>query len=204
MSSTTGACLKDNPLAFYETPSWAARVLLRNVYLPPGRWLDPCAGTGAIQRAVGDAVDDWTLVEIDPARAKESGAVVADFFEWHRWPQNFKRQWDVALFNPPFQLAERFVRACLNISQHVVCLQRAGWPHKRKALFDSFNPDIWGLSDRCAFGLGKNGKVGTDSSELNWYHFHPESTGRFRVMERVSRGEIKAANARIRSLAVRT
>lgn len=190
-------------LDFYETPAWAVQVLLRNVYLPPWQWLDPCAGTGAIPRAVGEHGYSvlWTNVEIDCTRADVSGAVRADFFEWHREPANFKHRWDVAIFNPPFPMAEQFVRACLPIADHVVCLQRINWAAKRGKLLDEHPADVWMLPDRPAFGLNKHGRVGTDATEYAWFYFHKEARGLFRVLPRAPKGDLKAANARIRSMA---
>lgn len=202
MSATGRTDGQRNPdgLDFYETPAWAVRRIVEATYLPPGRWIDPCAGTGAIPRAVDSHQGrSWTLVEIDPSRADISGASRGDFFEVATMFDRF----DVAIFNPPFPLAEQFVRACFPIADHVVCLQRINWAAKRGPLLDVFKADIWMLSDRPAFGLNKHGKVGTDATEYAWFHWHKEATGRFRVLPRVPKGELKAANDRIRALAVR-
>lgn len=50
---------------FYATPAWCVRRLLEGVNPPGGLWLEPCAGDGAIIRAVEEMRADvkWHAVE---------------------------------------------------------------------------------------------------------------------------------------------
>jgi len=69
--SATGRGRERDEHDFYETPAWCVHRLLEAVpQLPGGAWLEPCAGKGAIIRAVNEVRKDpihWTAVEIDPS-----------------------------------------------------------------------------------------------------------------------------------------
>ena len=93
---------KKTPRDTYPTPAWCTRLLLRTVPLPPGRWLEPSAGSGGIMRAVSDVRTDpkhgsdvrWTAVEIDrDLAAQANDAIPGDQIEalycrdfWTRTP----------------------------------------------------------------------------------------------------------------------
>lgn len=186
-------------LDFYETPAWAVRRVLERVEIPVGRWLDPCAGTGAIRRAADPCFDsEWLMYEIEPGRATECRIHASDFFL-----ANVPRWNTCAIFNPPFPMAEAFVRSCLQLADHVLCLQRVNWAAKRGPLLSSHPADVYMLPDRPAFGLNKHGKVGTDATEYAWFHWHKDAFGLFRVLDRTPRAELKEAADRIRSEAKR-
>ena len=50
--SSTNRGGKRQDLDVYPTPAWVVDRLLEVVDFPGGRWLEPCAGDGAIMRAV--------------------------------------------------------------------------------------------------------------------------------------------------------
>lgn len=211
MSATTGEYLKENPNSFYSTPAWAVHRILDAVFErfkgspDHGNWLEPCAGGGAIIQACQSwgIKARWMAVEIDERHNTalsqvDATRVMGDFFGCTPFGQQ------VAIFNPPFPLAEKFVRACLPIATHVLCLQRLNWAAKRKALFDEFPPDVYVLPDRPAFGLNKYNKVGTDATEYCWYVWSGDFRGRpgeFRVLDRTPKADLKAHADLIRSVA---
>ena len=114
----------------YLTPSWCVRRFLEEVYLPPGDWLEPCAGAGAIIQTVNEMIDgriNWTAVELDHGFIRQlSGllpsdeVIYGDFLEqkWNRAP------FEVAFTNPPFSLAMPFIEECNTITNHTVILLR--------------------------------------------------------------------------------
>jgi hypothetical protein len=217
MSATGRTAGQRDPDDFYATPAWSVSRILEAVGLLPRddlqamtrpyeEWLDPCAGMGAIIEACRDrgVRARWTACELEasyePALLPLANRVVmGDFF------RVVPARYDVAIFNPPFPLAEQFVRACLPIARHVLCLQRLNWAAKRKDLLDEWPCDVWVLPDRPAFGLNKHGKVGTDATEYGWFHWGPErgGGGYFRVLAPTPKAELKAHADLIRRLAKR-
>ena len=118
---------------FYPTPAWATQAILRRLR-PTGpvfRILDPCAGDGAMLRA---AAEMWPGIpmslrglEIHDGRAQIAIArgdctiETRDALDQTPWPDH-----DLSLSNPPFKLAEVFVRRAI--------MERGFNPQKRAAV----------------------------------------------------------------------
>lgn len=119
---------------FYPTPAWATHAILRALShraWPMYRVLDPCAGDGAMLRA---ARDMWSGSEIpavtfglelheeraELARSRGLAIQTRDALAPEPWPA-----FDLALMNPPFKLAEAFVRRAI--------MERGFSPGKRAA-----------------------------------------------------------------------
>lgn len=149
---------------FYRTPAWCTRAILP--HLPSARVvLDPCAGDGAILDAfIGDPHVVTRGIEIDRARAERAAASsghltasgrhliqVADALTLpHGW--NF----DLAIFNPPFVLAEEFVRRALHDRESrssVAALLRLAFleSKERRPLHAAHPADIYPLAARPQF-----------------------------------------------------
>ena len=154
---------------YYPTPAWCVDRLLEAVDLPRGEWLEPCAGDGAIMRAV-DAQDwddhhdmVWTTVDI----REESGAdIIADYL-WMGCPELGDKRFDVAITNPPFGHAEEFVHASLARADIVVMLLRLSWlASERRAPFMRQNPpSVYVLPNRPSF----TGDGSTDAADYGWF-----------------------------------
>lgn len=112
---------------FYRTPAWCMRAILRHL---PAFWtvIDPCAGDGAMLDAIRDvpranrggipfahvcgaSLRGFEIDEkrFDVARAKHPGVRRADALA----PETYWGFFDVATLNPPFSLAEEFVRRAI-------------------------------------------------------------------------------------------
>lgn len=118
---------------YYPTPSWATQAILRRLH-PTGpvfRILDPCAGDGAMLRA---AAEMWPGIpmslrglEIHEVRAQlaidrgDCTIETRDALDQKPWPDH-----DLSLSNPPFKLAEAFVRRAI--------MERGFNPQKRAAV----------------------------------------------------------------------
>lgn len=167
---------------FYETPAWCVRSIL--AHLPSANVLDPCAGSGAILNAV--YADDpeavmWGL-EIDPklatlARARGHMIETRDALSIEPWPET-----DVILMNPPFNLAEEFVRRALAEAAPatwVVALLRLNWlaGMKRVKLHTAHPSDVYVMPRRPSF-TGK----GTDSCEYAWFVWRRFAGGRWQIL----------------------
>lgn len=182
MSSTKRGRLRqrqDN----YPTPAWCVNRLTEAVELPRGKWLEPCAGDGAIIRAVARADVVWDAVEIRSRpiphlEALPNVAVInMDALEYLR---DSSLHYDVAITNPPFTLAGHFIATCRERATHVVMLLRLNYlaSETRHALMTNTRPDVYVLPNRPSFvGGGK-----TDSIEYAWFHWHPKSRGLLRVL----------------------
>lgn len=190
--SATGRSAVRVPADYYPTPAWCVHRLLERVTLPDGEWLEPAAGDGAIIRAVKDCLPSqiigWTAVEL---RAECKPSLLAagvdgvncfaggyDFLAGHLAGAEF----DVSITNPPFSLAEEFVREVLAVSRYVAMLLRINFlgSAKRRALFATEIPDIYVLPNRPSF-TGK----GTDATEYAWFVWGPErgrTSGRIEIL----------------------
>jgi predicted RNA methylase len=109
----------------YETPAWCVRRFLERVRLPAGRWCDPCAGNGAIVRAVRRKNIEWSVVELrrecaEPLRAFCVEPVIGDYMQTDT-------ESDVIITNPPFSLAMPFVQKALGEADHVAMLLRVNF-----------------------------------------------------------------------------
>jgi hypothetical protein len=114
------APLKDRKNDLYETPPEATLTLLRAEPLPPLIW-EPCAGRGAIARilrAAGRTVVTHDLVAYEGADPGiESGI---DFLMERQAPIGCA----CVVTNPPFKLADAFIRHGLALGCDVIVLLR--------------------------------------------------------------------------------
>lgn len=186
MSSTKRGRLRqrqDN----YPTPAWCVHRLFEAISLPRGTWLEPCAGEGAIIRAVeklpSQAPTQWEALEIRQRAVRHLDAipsVVATQCNALELLQDPGLHYVVAISNPPFSLAGEFISVCRERATHVVMLLRLNYlaSEKRHALMTASRPDVYVLPNRPSFvGGGK-----TDSIEYAWFHWHPKSSGKLQVL----------------------
>lgn len=183
------------PQEDYCTPAWVVESLLDEVQLPGGRWLEPCAGDGAIIRAVSARRSDvaWAACEIreecrDPLVAIPSveRAVIGDFFE----PASLSAimdlgQFDVIITNPPYSVAEDFVNVCLPLAKLTIMLLRLPFLEgaERAVFWRKRMPNVYVLPNRPSFTGG-----GTDATAYAWFIWHghdPREYGVIRVLEPV-------------------
>jgi hypothetical protein len=192
MSSAGRSDRLGGELDIYPTPAWAVhRLLDSNVPLRPGLWLEPCAGYGAIIRAVeghpatrGRVL--WRACEIRPevegllTKSLEStgspGPVIADFLTLE---QDRLRECTVVLTNPPFSLAEQFLLKCMALAPlaTVVFLLRSNFigGEERCQWLRDHVPDTYALPNRPQF----RGE-GSDSTEYSWMVWEPGAISKVR------------------------
>ena len=172
---------------FYETPSRAIdELMLSGPALPGGAWLDPCAGRGAIPRAVSRHRHDvtWYLCELraecrtELEQLRPAGLAIEDALapipspERSAWPRPA-----VVIFNAPFTLTVRFVERAWKAAPAawVVSLQRQSFVGPARALWLSRHmPDRCQLSYRPSFR--RDGR--TDGCEYEWHIWPPGERGR--------------------------
>jgi hypothetical protein len=172
--SSTHRGAERRPADFYETPAWCVHRLLEALPLPKGLWFEPCAGDGAIIKAVNEVRDDvtWhahelrdecelTLHGIDYVAYVEIGDLLAR-------PVATLPKASVCISNPPFSIAKEIVEHLLHGDfEHLIMLQRVNWcAGPRAALFRELKPSLYVLPDRPSFTGGS-----TDSIEYGWWVF---------------------------------
>ncbi len=173
------------PLDVYPTPTWCVHRLLEEIELPGGHWCEPCAGDGAIIRAVNEVRKDvvWSAVEIRrecDANLVELGATViiddALHCEWQLRPEPIS----VVITNPPYALAEEFLDHALQAASKVALLLRLNFlgSERRAPLFRRCPPDVSILPNRPSFIRGEH-----DNCEYAWFVWHE---GRERPYGRLS------------------
>ncbi len=157
-------------LDVYPTPAWCVHRLLEEVELPGGHWCEPCAGDGAILRAVRDVRQDvtWSAIEIrsecrGALEAKGAATQIADALTcaWRLRPEPLS----AVVTNPPYNLAEVFLAKALREAANVALLLRLDFlgSERRAHLLRATPPDVYVLPNRPSFVAGK-----TDNCEYAW------------------------------------
>lgn len=169
----------------YLSPKWPARRLFdhpkfQDAIVGATRWLEPTAGDGSIIVASGIPRSHWTACELQPKFEKRLRVVanevhLGDFRRLARTPQlakprpGRKVQFDVALGNPPYAIAQQIIESSKKISSVVAMLLRIGFisSKEREEFFENDMPDIYVLPNRPGFVETENSK--TDMSEYAWF-----------------------------------
>lgn len=154
---------------FYPTAAWCVHRLLE-AWQPQGElWCDPCAGEGAIVRAVRslELPVSWIVGDIRPDVASILRELQpAGLFIWDYLKHSV--QADVILTNFPFSLAQEFLTKALKDAPTVAALlslnflgsaERAAWWHELPPV------QLYILPDRPSF----SGDGGADSVTYAWY-----------------------------------
>ena len=178
----------------YPTPSWCVQRFLEHVDLPGGLWLDPCAGDGAIIRAVRPLYPDvvWSAVEIrDECFGKLAYEVSGERVQLGDFLTiKLLEAPRVVIGNPPYSLAQEFVARAMEVSDVAAFLLRLNFlaSAKRAAWGRESTPDVYVLPNRPSFTGGR-----TDSCEYAWFVWRrkelPRSSGSLTVLATTPREE---------------
>lgn len=165
------------PADFYATPSWVTRLILPHLGTPRSV-LEPAAGEGAIMREARAFWPKANVVgtELDPERAASSGSLCADALTTE------PRGYDLIITNPPFSLAEEFVRWAIAAQEGVgtsAFLLRLAFLESqgRAKLHRQFPSDVFVLPRRPSFTNG-----GTDMAAYAWFVWGPGRGGRWQIL----------------------
>lgn len=157
--SATNRGAERAPQDFYETPDWLTRAILP--HLPPFRTvLEPACGKHAIVRELERAWPTARIVCCDLNGCASGGA--EDFLKIAPCEGI-----DLIVTNPPYSLAEEFVRHALRFrGAVVVMLLRVNFlgSKKRAAWLREHTPSIYVSPRRPSF-TGN----GTDATEYAWF-----------------------------------
>ena len=206
--SSTGRASERIELDQYWTQRWCVHRLLEAYILPPGLWLEPCAGTGAIIRAVSEVRSDvtWHANEIDPSYLPGLQALpaVATLSDRDARELTLGARPVVSISNPPFTPSLEILAQMLPLAETVIFLQRLNWAAgPRRELFRSIKPSVYVLPDRPSFvdmydeETPSVLKAQTDSIEYAWFVF--DGRGAFGILAdtpaEVRRAEIEEGRA---------
>lgn len=193
----------------YPSPRWTVHRFLEAYELPSGLWLEPCAGAGAIIRAVSEVRSDviWHANEIDSTYLPTliempQVSIVTDA---DARLLSVGKDVRVIKTNPPFGPSLEILEAMLLAPWALtIFLQRLNWAAgPRRELFRSLKPSVYVLPDRPSFvdiyepETPDVLKPGTDSIEYAW--FSMDGRGDFRVLgdtpDTVRRAEVEEGRA---------
>lgn len=152
------------PADFYPTPADVTEALLQFLKLPPEQYIwEPACGDGAMSRVIerhghqvlstdlredsgyGEGGIDFLAFDVDPPSGIPFSAVYNDWI----------------ITNPPFNLAEAFIRKALSITPNVAMLLKSQYWHaaRRLALFEEHRPSwVLPLTWRPAFLEAERGR----------------------------------------------
>lgn len=167
----------------YCTPAWCVHRLLERLPLPGGEWLEPCAGTGAIIRAVNRSDVRWYANELRTHQCLDAleravqpeflGGTIrtgSDFLIWRPG-----RTFSVVITNPPYSLALEFVQHAFGMAPFVLMLLRLNWlaSHRRSGFLRDHMPDCYVLPNRPSFT-----EAGADATEYAWMVWYTSAVRR--------------------------
>jgi hypothetical protein len=182
---------------FYPTPEWAIHRFLEKAEwrFPKGVWLEPCAGTGAIIKAMRTAniknnLTPFCAVELQAGLTDALLAIpgvldahTCNFLEWDFVKENKTasvEKIDAIITNPPYSLAFDMIKHSLNQTDSVYMLLRLNFlaSETRSGWMKENTPDVYVLPNRPSF----RGK-GTDACEYAWFCWDKHTTGKITILD---------------------
>jgi len=169
---------------YYPTPRWVIDLLLDNYQLKDGWILEPCAGNGAICKAIRDREDaggSWSgslyAAEIRSEERETLGeccddVLIKDFLQTSIGDFNYPMPCapGTIITNPPFSIAKEVIEHCFEIADErteIIMLLRLGWleTQSREEFWKKHpNVSLIVLRDRPKF-IGN----GTDFAAYGWF-----------------------------------
>lgn len=165
---------KGDPLDRYDTPPEVTRAFLAawgGDLLGALDVLEPAAGSGAL---LGPLAECWPMSSISAWDIEPRMDEVAQWDFLTETPNEDDGEYDVVITNPPFRLAEQFLRWAMIFVRpggYVVLLLRAGFLESkaRRNVLTQYPPlEVWFLRSRPKF-TGPNTDGGTDTAMYAWF-----------------------------------
>ena len=160
------------PNDFFETPAWCVDLVAPHLNLHKARKiLEPCAGNGAIIRALSRhrMGIKWGAVDIrevcrNPLASTGAAVEICDYL-----CTGFCFVADLVVTNPPFSLAQEFVERALETQPGAVVamLLRVAFlaSEERSDLLRRYPPDVLIIPNRPSFTANGN----TDQTDYGWF-----------------------------------
>lgn len=205
--SATGRNLTERaPFDYYPTPAWCVRRLLDAdpSILRTRTILEPCAGDGAIIRALRGrtfptpTLDDpapsvcaWEIQERFRSLLTEcaSDVIIGDSLKIARDARELGIRFDIALTNPPFGIAMEMLQALWPICDRIVFLLRMPFlaSEVRQAWVRAHVPDLYVLPNRPIFHRGQSDNA--DYAWMSWEPNAPRCQGNVEILDLTPREE---------------
>jgi hypothetical protein len=179
---------KDRGDDLYETPACATRALIRTGVLDNFHWIfEPAAGRGAISREL--KARGWNVFAHDLIAYDGADSEVCAGFNFFEAPGVYRT--DAIVTNPPFRLADRFIRKGLELGVPVIVLLRL------MALEGAKRSDIMAHCRHVYIGIerlpmmhreGWTGpRLESAAMPFAWFFFHPtKRSGDIFTVSRIS------------------
>lgn len=186
----------------YVTPDWAIRRFLERYPAPGGRILDPCAAKGELLTTVKQIFPEalCAACDINPAFRESLMPITAGAVVIGNFLDNVAVlracEFDFIITNPPYALAEEFIKASLDVAPVVAMLLRINFlaSQKRRNFLAAARPAVFVLPNRPSF-TGDGG----DQTEYAWFVFGDNRfAGQLDWLDLTPAEEIKASNERAR------
>lgn len=167
--------LKDRGDDLYETPEICTEAAVRaGVFEGISKAWEPSAGRGAMARVLRRSGIEVHTTDLVAYEGADDGIVPGvDFLMQYVAPEGI----DAIITNPPFKLADQFIRHALTLANRVIVLQRAMAIEGagRSDLIDGHLRDYWIGIDRPP-AMHREGWVGNRLSNSGapfaWFDFH--------------------------------
>lgn len=161
---------------FYETPPEAIMAILEREKLLPGTILEPCAGKGAITKAVSIKYPKRRVIGIDIDPQGE-GIIKKDFLRY-----NPKEPIQNIITNPPYRLAKQFLDKSLKLARgKVIMLLQLGFLESkgRYPLFKDNPPTkVYVFSSRISCDT-----QGTKRVAYAWFVWDNQSSNKHTILD---------------------
>lgn len=209
MSATGRNILDRDPFDYYPTPAWCVDRLVEAAphLRTASTVLEPCAGDGAIVRALRPYTDAkiaaWEIqarfrVQLEQCADDVS---IGDAFELSEICGEYVRiegaaRFDLTLTNPSFSLAYFLLRSLWSISDRIVFLLRLSFLASidRYPFLSERAPDLYVLPNRPIFHQGSS-----DNCDYAWFEWdtqHPKSVGSVQLLKLTTKAERIGQSAR--------
>lgn len=178
--SSTNRGGKRSPADFYPTPPYCVVRLLEAMTgpdsLPGGKWLEPCAGDGAIIKVIrrlrkDDDIDAVEIREECRPNLQENAdnVYIYDFVSkaGELPPAVSPPTYSVVITNPPFSIAMEVIQRSMKFAPIVIMLLRMNYleSEDRCEFMRKHCPDLYVLPNRPSFA----GDGSTDSITYAWF-----------------------------------
>ena len=157
----------------YETPECAVHALLNNIKIDEKDIWEPCAGRGAISRVLKSKGFNVIASDLVPHEGRDNYIETGiDFL------MESKTQAEIIITNPPYKLADKFIRHGLALGCRVIVLQRlmAIEGKNRSDIIDNHLRSIYAGIERLPM-MHRDGwegkKTNSSGAPFAWFDFRP-------------------------------